>query len=802
MAYTYGTISNATVVGHGTRSEYQVRLGYQVNSQSIENNTSNITLRLEVRSIKSSYGTYGYNQTTTIDGVSLSAKSFDMRDTNTWQLFGSRTITVSHNSEGSYSATKKGSFTTTASNDWGLKSGSASVLVAPPNIPRYANVTQTSYSVTETGLKINWTTDNTVDFIWYSTNDGTTWVPVGSVDGKNGNFEITGLSPNTLYNVRTRVKRKDSQLESNSSRLQVTTYDYPYCTETPDFTVGQLLTLKLYNPLSRTVDVTFIGANDQELSTDSTAMDTVEGYNSETFVKKLYNSIPNSGASPYKIKVTYGDSVKIRDNNNTYNVDGSKCEPTFNNFTYKDSSNVADITGNDQVLVKGFSTVQVTINSTNKMVAINSASPNKYTATIDGLSASANYSDNDVVIDVGKVTSAGTKRLSVTAYDSRYCRKTVDKDITVLDYVKPVINVDVARLNNFESQTTLKIKGTYDQLLVNGNSKNAIQSVMYRYRETGETIGEWSEYAVVTTTVSGSNFTCNDIILSLDNTKAFEIEAMIIDKLDSAVASGTIDVGEAIFFISSNKKACYINGQKILMYEDVNETTKAIKLEDNYLWDSESVIHNGETLKNVINNLSGGGTGGGTGGNVDINRRDLNEFTDTFVASYGHTLTNTPSESLNLGHLLSIPRYDQEGFVTQYFSPYTTNDVYIRKCEDGTWGDWYLITNNYSAKEQRVGTWIDGLPFYRKVISINNLSIKDGTSYAHGIANVKEILPMTCGRMLYGNNTPYYTYPLVAHSGAILTATYNTTHIQWAGNDSWGTSHTHIFVIYYTKTTD
>lgn len=108
----------------------------------------------------------------------------------------------------------------------------------------------------------------------------------------------------------------------------------------------------------------------------------------------------------------------------------------------------------------------------------------------------------------------------------------------------------------------------------------------------------------------------------------------------------------------------------------------------------------------------------------------------------------------------------------------------------------------YSTEEQKIGIWKDGKPFYRKVIDISGLAISDNTTYAHGIENINEILPMTCGRMKYGDTSSYYKYPLVAHSGAILTATVNPINIVWAGNDSWGTSHTHTFVIYYTKTTD
>lgn len=157
MAFTYGSVTNCKVVNGQTRKEYECRLGYQVNSQSIENNTSNITLRLEVRSINSTYYTFGYSQTTTIDGTSLSASKFDMRSINSWQVFGTRTFNVSHNSDGTYSATKSGSFTTNCTSSdggqWALKSGGASVTVAPPTIPRATTPTLSSNTY-EMGQKI------------------------------------------------------------------------------------------------------------------------------------------------------------------------------------------------------------------------------------------------------------------------------------------------------------------------------------------------------------------------------------------------------------------------------------------------------------------------------------------------------------------------------------------------------------------------------------------------------------------------------------------------------------------------
>ena len=451
----------------------------------------------------------------------------------------------------------------TAVNCWAEKSWDL------PKIPRYATSKQTLNSKTETSIKMNWSSDNTIDYIWYSKNNGTNWTGIDIADAKSGTYTIEELSPNTTYSIKTRVRRKDNQLTTDSTKLDVTTYDYPYCINTPNFNVGNELTFELYNPLSRLVDVSFIDNNGTKLSTDSTSMTTVSGYNTETFINKLYESLPNSLTGKYSIQVTYEDSVKVTDNGNTYTLDSNECKPTFTEFTYKDTNTtVTGITGNDQVLIKGLSDLQVTISSTNKMVAQKGANPNKYTANIDTLNVSADYSTNDVVMTLGKVSNGGSKRLTVTALDSRNNSTEAFKDITVYNYTKPVVNVEVSRLNNFEKETTLKISGNYDKLNIDNVDKNTIQSVQYRYRDNE---GDWSEWLTAKTTVVSGQFTCTDIILSLDNTKAFDFEVKATDKLDYNIGTGSIDVGEAIFFISSNMKACYINSQKIIMYDVVEE---------------------------------------------------------------------------------------------------------------------------------------------------------------------------------------------------------------------------------------
>ena len=279
---------------------------------------------------------------------------------------------------------------------------------------------------------------------------------------------------------------------------------------------------------------------------------------------ELSNS--NSGIIRVGLYSTIGGSTQASYVDKTFTI--VNANPTFENFTYQDTNtSVVNVTGNNQVLVKGVSTLRAIISSANKMVAQKEATEKNYVATIEDTNVSVDYSSDPLNIDLGNVNSSGTKRLNLRAYDSRNNSTLVYKDITVYDYDKPVINAEVSRLNNWENETTLKVNGTYSKLTINNVDKNTITNVQYRYRETNGTWGNWTN---ITVSKSNGQFTCSDTILSLDNTKSFEFEVRAIDNLQTTTEPLNLDVGEAIFFISTNHKACYINGQEILQYDVVD----------------------------------------------------------------------------------------------------------------------------------------------------------------------------------------------------------------------------------------
>lgn len=474
-------------------------------------------------------------------------------------VLASGSTRIYHNADGTKSFGADGGATIYNYGTYQTGSGSWTL----DTIPRYADITQFDVSaVNETQIKFTWGASASCDAVQYSVDGG------GWTNGVYPTITISGLSAGVQHSVKIRVKRQDSQLWTESGTKYATTYNYPYVSSAPNFTIGNQNTISLYNPLGRKCSVYIINPAGTQMGGDSTTGTSISGYNNDSWKSFFYAGIPSAKSGTYKVRLVVESPARDTTvNGGTYSITGNEV-PTFSNFTYADTNNtVTGVTGNNQILVKGLSTPRVTISSANKMVAQKSATPKSYTAVIDTLSKSANYSTSDITMDLGTIANAGTKRLTVTAYDSRTLSKEVYKDVTVMDYAKPVINATVTRLNNFENQTTLKVAGTYTRLTISNVDKNTINSVQYRYRETG---GSWSGWVNISTTVNAGKFTCNDVILSLDNTKSFEFEIKATDKLTTNTDIRKVDVGQAVFMISSNKRACYINGQEILQYDVVD----------------------------------------------------------------------------------------------------------------------------------------------------------------------------------------------------------------------------------------
>ena len=170
--------------------------------------------------------------------------------------------------------------------------------------PAYTSITGFSVSaLSETSVRFNWSAANTVDYVWYSTNNGSSWTGVDVADGTSGSFDVGGLSANTGYNFKIRVRRKDSQLTTDSGSYYAATYAYPYLTSVPEFTVGNSLTIGIYNPLGRSCTISVIGDNGIEYTGGTITSTSISGFNNSGWLNNWYATLPNKTKGTYKARL-------------------------------------------------------------------------------------------------------------------------------------------------------------------------------------------------------------------------------------------------------------------------------------------------------------------------------------------------------------------------------------------------------------------------------------------------------------------------------------------------------------------
>lgn len=339
-------------------------------------------------------------------------------------------------------------------------------------------------------------------------------------------------------------------------------------TAAPNFNDEQNPTITYSNPAGNNVSslqacISLTGAKDdivyRDISKTGTSY-TFELTDEERELLRSATPTSNSLSVKFYVKTVISGSTFYSILNRTMTI--VNANPIFSEFSYKDiNSTAVSVTGNNQVLIKGISTLQTTILAEDKMTTLKEATPKNYNISIDTINKSVDYSTENLVTSIGVVRASGIQQLNVRAYDSRNNSVLASKNVQVYDYEPFTVNATIERLNNWENESTLKVDGEYSRIIIDDVDKNTIISGSYRYAEKD---GTWSTWKNLTITVNEGKYICDDVILNLDNTKEFTIQVSIADRLKSTITSIKLGVGKPIFFISSNQEECYINGKKVV----------------------------------------------------------------------------------------------------------------------------------------------------------------------------------------------------------------------------------------------
>lgn len=229
-------------------------------------------------------------------------------------------------------------------------------------------------------------------------------------------------------------------------------------------------------------------------------------------------------------------------------------KPNFSNFTYADTNNTTKaITGNDQYIIQGKSTLRATITTANKATPKKSATMQQYIGVVNGQTKTANYSANNTVnLDFGAIHSNTNVSLSIAAKDSRGNRTSVNKTVQVIPYDTPTVIARGERRNNFDKETKIHIEGMVSLLRIGNSNKNSVNNsngVQYRYREQGTSnwIKNWT--SVASTMGANGVIGVADFWLNLNNIKSYEFEVKITDRLSTTKVNFVVGVGVPIMRI-------------------------------------------------------------------------------------------------------------------------------------------------------------------------------------------------------------------------------------------------------------
>lgn len=439
----------------GSTSSYITFTCYwEETAQSQANNTT--TLKVTVKASKSSSSTastYG-SQTTTVTVGSESQKasgSFTLAPGKTVTLF-TKSYTVKHNADGTKSVTIK------ADVGGNIIYGNGSKTITLTKIPQYATVNTSLVSRTETTATISYKTDATIDYLWYSLNNGSSWSGIDVADGTSGSYTVSNLTSNRSYTILTRVRRKDSQLNTTSAGVTFTTYSYPYANSMPDFTIGSSVTIGLYNPLGRSVRVELLDKNNNTVLTTSTNGTKVT-FNTSSVIEDLYDTIWNAKSGTYKVQVYYA-SQSITKTGGKYNVNTSVCAPTIGSVTYE-ANDTTSITLNNQLVIQKQSQVEVRASGcVGKYSAeITSAKVEVNGVTYNMSGSGGSWNETGIVID-----SANDVTAKVTVTDSRGITASKSVTVTMLAWHTPSAIISIERQNNYYDETDFLVDAEYTSL--------------------------------------------------------------------------------------------------------------------------------------------------------------------------------------------------------------------------------------------------------------------------------------------------------------------------------------------------
>lgn len=376
----------------------------------------------------------------------------------------------------------------------------------------------------------------------HSIDGGSNYTFDGVSRGTTYTKTITGLSPNTEYNIIFRGLRSYNYVLGASSVLTIKTLGYTKI-KVLDWIVvdNDSVTLKFDATVYDSTFKHVLYINDYDTKTN---IFTIEGANVQngtnnlTFTKEQRDSVlrymhDKKLITGCLIVDTYDSDglTKIGEDYSTFYIHtiSDNSSPTFITFTYEDTNNASkNITEANDIFIKNISNLKINLTAA---TAKNYATMSGYSVTIGTKTVTSNASNTE--IDFGPITDAQASSIIVTAIDSRGWTTSVEYAISVKDYEPPYISTKdsfIRRTNDVDKDIIAYITGSLTPITFGLENKNPLKSMKYRYKNTDVSSypETWNDVNSTYLSSTDETFTYDDSnMVSLDSAYSYYIEIKV-----------------------------------------------------------------------------------------------------------------------------------------------------------------------------------------------------------------------------------------------------------------------------------
>ena len=413
-------------------------------------------------------------------------------------------------------------------------------------LPRYANFTSHYVSGTTINtLSVHWEVDANCDVHQYSLNGGA-WTNCSWP-----NYTISGLSPGTKYNVRTRVRRTDSQLYTTSDYIYGTTASLPASNTPGNINLGSKPSISITSTtyLSKWYYKIYDGNTEIYSSPDITSTSHSAVIDSSNIVNGMLNRHSNDNSWSLSVRfwvVSNGTTYELTKRSFTCTIPSGQYTPSFNtnNISYVVTDSLSNnITGSNQKVIKGISDIQVTCTAASPQ---GGSSMKSYNAT----SGSKTASTTNLSSIVMNLTDVDSSSVTVQAVDTR--NRTTNATKSFAQYVEySKVNISTSNITRYDGigqNLIFNITGSFYKwsgLAIN----NSIQAIQYQYKLKGQPDSSYSSPINITGVTYNDNiFTINSVSSDnhFDTDKEYTLKISITDRLTTVSYTLDIPTGKAL----------------------------------------------------------------------------------------------------------------------------------------------------------------------------------------------------------------------------------------------------------------